>query len=273
MAGYSLTFRHLNDSVMLAILLFFGAHWFLSLFFHSFFLHRYASHKMYHVSKNWERVFYVSTWLVQGSSFLVPRAYGVMHRMHHVYSDTEKDPHSPHFFRDIYQMMQSTIVIFRGFLTGKNLPEAQFTADYLPVWDKLDKLGHHWFTRSFFIAGYITFYYFFVPNAWWYLLLPVHFLMGPIQGAIVNWCGHKYGYSNFNNGDHSRNSSPWGILLMGELFQNNHHYAKDDANFAKKWFEFDLTFFIMRGLHAARIIQLIPVVLPVPLQKDQTVLQ
>lgn len=45
---------------------------------------------------------------------------------------------------------------------------------------------------------------------------------------------------------------------MGELFQNNHHYAKDDANFAKKWFEFDLTFFVMRGMNRLRIIRLIP---------------
>jgi stearoyl-CoA desaturase (delta-9 desaturase) len=45
-----------------------------------------------------------------------------MHRMHHTYSDTEHDPHSPHFFKDVYQMMHSTILIFRGFLTGKNLP-------------------------------------------------------------------------------------------------------------------------------------------------------
>ncbi|MFW1410844.1 hypothetical protein ACEWAY_23205, partial [Vibrio parahaemolyticus] len=83
---------------------------------------------------------------------------------------------------------------------------------------------HHPVTRILFMLGYVTFYYFFAPNYWWYLLLPIHFLMGPIQGAIVNWCGHKYGYSNFENGDHSKNTSPWGILLMGELFQNNHHY-------------------------------------------------
>lgn len=88
---------------MLAILVFFFTHWFGSLFFHSFFLHRFASHKMYELSKNWERFFYLSTWFVQGSSYLVPRAYGVMHRMHHEYSDTEEDPHSPHFFKDVYQ--------------------------------------------------------------------------------------------------------------------------------------------------------------------------
>jgi stearoyl-CoA desaturase (delta-9 desaturase) len=45
---------------------------------------------------------------------------------------------------------------------------------------------------------------------------------------------------------------------MGELFQNNHHYAKDSANFAKKWFEFDTTYLIMRVLHTVRIIRLKP---------------
>jgi stearoyl-CoA desaturase (delta-9 desaturase) len=80
--------------------------------------------------------------------------------------------------------------------------------------------------------------------------------MGPIQGAIVNWFGHKLGYSNFNNGDHSKNSSPWGFLLLGELFQNNHHYAKNNANFAQKWFELDPTYLVMRGLHLVGIIKL-----------------
>ena len=80
--------------------------------------------------------------------------------------------------------------------------------------------------------------------------------MGPVQGAIVNWCGHKYGYRNFNSTDQSKNTSPWGILLMGELFQNNHHHAKDDANFAKKWYEFDMTYLIMKGLNTVGIIKI-----------------
>lgn len=241
---------------MTAILLFFLLHWFLSLFFHSFFLHRYASHQMYTTRKGWEKVFYFLTWFVQGSSYLVPRAYAVMHRMHHEYSDTEKDPHSPHFFKDIYQMMLHTARIFKGFVTGKNIPDQKFTKEYLPVWKKLDQFGHSIFTRAAFIIGYISFYIFFAPSLWWFLLLPIHFLMGPIQGAIVNWFGHKLGYSNYNNGDHSKNTTPWGILLMGELFQNNHHKAKNNANFARKWFEFDTTYLIMRVLHSLRIIRL-----------------
>ena len=153
-------------------------------------------------------------------------------------------------------MMLHTVVIYRGFLSGKNLPDPQFTKEYLPIWEKLDKIGHHGVTRFIFMALYVSFYIIFAPNLWWFLLLPIHFLMGPIQGAIVNWFGHKMGYSNFDNNDHSKNTTPWGIILMGELFQNNHHFKRHDPNFAKKWYEFDGTFFVMRIMHKMRIIRL-----------------
>ena len=245
---------------MTAILIFFFGHWFLSLFFHSFFLHRYASHQMYTTSRRWEKTIYFLTWFSHGSSFLVPRAYGIMHRMHHTYSDTEKDPHSPYFFTDVVQMMLHTSRIFKNLSSGTDQPEPQFTEKYLPVWDRLDRFGHSIYTRAFFVLAYTSFYIYFAPSLWWFLLLPIHFLMGPIQGAIVNWCGHKYGYRNYKNSDHSKNSTPFGILLMGELFQNNHHYDKENANFARKWFEFDMTYIIMLGLNKIRVINLIPAV-------------
>jgi stearoyl-CoA desaturase (Delta-9 desaturase) len=249
---------------MIIIITFFLCHWFFSLFFHSFFLHRYASHQMY--TTKWERPIYFLTWFVQGSSFLVPRAYAVMHRMHHTYSDTKEDPHSPHFFKDIWHMMYHTAKIFRGYVTGTNLPDEQFTREYIPVWHKLDLIGNHAITRLFFGLLYTSVYIFFAPNAWWFLLLPIHFIMGPIQGAVVNWFGHKMGYSNYDNGDHSKNTTPFGVILMGELFQNNHHMDKNDPNFAKRWFEFDLTYQVMRGLNFLRVIRLKPVAIPVSLK-------
>ena len=243
---------------MTAILIFFFSHWFLSLFFHTFFLHRYASHQMYTTSKNWERVFYFLTWFTQGSSFLIPHAYAVMHRMHHEYSDTEKDPHSPHFFKDVWDMMKHTAKIYQAFISGVEVPEEKFTKEYLPEWKSLNKFGYAWPTRLAFGIGYTAFYIAFAPSFWWYLLLPIHYLMGPVQGAVVNWFGHKLGYSNFKNGDHSKNTSPWGILLLGELFQNNHHHAKDSANFAQKWYELDPTFHVMRLMNFIGIIKLKP---------------
>ena len=241
---------------MTVILVFFFTHWFLSLFFHSFFLHRYASHQMYTTSKFGEKLIYFLTWFAQGSSFLVPRAYGVMHRMHHTFSDTKEDPHSPHFFKDIWQMMMHTAAIYSAFITGKNVPDKQFTEEYLPVWDKLDRFGTSMITRTTFGFAYFAVYFFFAPSWWWFLLLPIHFLMGPIQGAIVNWCGHKYGYENFDNKDHSKNTLPIDFLMMGELFQNNHHKSPNAPNFSRKWFEVDPTYPVMKLLHAIGIIEL-----------------
>ena len=79
----------------MAILVFFVLHWQLSVFFQSFYLHRYGAHRQFSMSKGWERFFHFSTWAVQGSSFLNPRSYAIMHRMHHAFSDTSRDPHSP----------------------------------------------------------------------------------------------------------------------------------------------------------------------------------
>ena len=72
------------------IFIFFVAHWYLSLFAQTFFLHRYAAHQMFTMNKFWEKVFYILTAVFQGSSFLSPKAYGIMHRLHHAHADTEK---------------------------------------------------------------------------------------------------------------------------------------------------------------------------------------
>ncbi|MES2628338.1 MAG: acyl-CoA desaturase [Bacteroidota bacterium] len=237
------------------ILIFFLAHWFISLFSQTFFLHRYASHKMFKMNTFWEKFFYFLSFISQGSSFLNPRAYAIMHRMHHAYSDTEKDPHSPHFFKDVWSMMMTTKNIYNDFVNNRVTPDRAFDGNY-PTWPLIDKIGDMWMVRVLFAFSYIAFYVAFATHWWMFLLLPFHFLMGPVHGAIVNWCGHKYGYSNHENGDHSKNSLPWDILMMGELFQNNHHKSANNPNFGQKWFEFDPTYPVIRTLSWLRIIKM-----------------
>lgn len=203
----------------------------------------------------WERFFYLILLVSQGSSFLNPRAYAILHRMHHAYSDTEKDPHSPHFFRDVFGMMIATKNMYLNYLRYKIEPEPAFRGNY-PEWPLIDRIGDSWIWRIACGLGYIAFYIAFATHWWMYILLPIHFLMGPLHGAIVNWCGHKYGYSNHDNDDHSRNSLPWDFLLMGELFQNNHHKKPNSPNFATKWWEFDPTYPMMKMLHWMKIIKI-----------------
>lgn len=210
---------------------------------------------MFKMNKFWERFFYLLLLISQGSSFLNPRAYAILHRMHHAYSDTEKDPHSPHFFKDVFGMMIATKNMYLAYLLHKIEPEPAFRGNY-PEWPIIDRIGDSWFWRIACGLFYIWFYVTFATSWWMFLLLPIHFLMGPIHGAIVNWCGHKYGYSNHDNDDHSKNSLPWDFLLMGELFQNNHHKRPNSPNFATRWWEFDPTYPMMKVMHWLRIIKL-----------------
>jgi stearoyl-CoA desaturase (delta-9 desaturase) len=203
----------------------------------------------------WEKFFYLILLISQGSSFLNPRAYAILHRMHHAYSDTEKDPHSPHFFKDVFGMMIATKNMYMNYLQYKIQPEPAFQGNY-PEWPIVDKIGNSWGWRIACGLFYIGFYIAFANHWWLYILLPIHFLMGPLHGAIVNWCGHKYGYSNHDNDDHSKNSLPWDFLLMGELFQNNHHKKPNSPNFASKWWEFDPTYPVMKVLHWMKIIKI-----------------
>lgn len=96
----------------------------------------------------------------------------------------------------------------------------------------------------------------FATRRWQWALLPAHFAMGPLHGAIVNWCGHRYGYRNFASRDRSRNTLPIDVVCMGELFQNNHHARPASPDFATRRFELDLTWQVMRLLARLRIIQL-----------------
>lgn len=238
------------------ILFFFLAHWFASLFFQSFFLHRYASHRMFSMSPFWERFFYLATFIAQGSSFINPRAYAIMHRDHHTHSDTELDPHSPNRHKTVLGMMTETYHIYKGIMAQPADHGDRFSQT-APRWNGFDRLADHWAVRLFFVGGYTAFYIAFAPGPWYFLLLPVHFVMGPVHGAIVNWCGHKYGYVNFREtNDQSRNSLPIDLLAMGELFQNNHHRYPRRPNFALRRFEFDPTYPILLGLDALRIIRL-----------------
>jgi len=239
---------------MLVIVSFFIIHWYASVFAQSFFLHRYMAHRMFTMSPFWERFFYLFTFLAQGSSFLHPKSYAQLHLEHHKHSDTEEDPHSPHFWKDVFSMMVNTARVYMDFKNGKRESHSPLI-QRMPTWELIDRLGNNHFIRLAFCAAYTGIYWVYAPNAWFFLLLPVHFLMGPLHGAFVNWCGHKYGYRNYDTADHSKNTFVWDVLFVGETFQNNHHKYPSKLNFATRWYELDFGYPAIWALAKARIIK------------------
>ena len=75
-----------------------------------------ASYRLFY--QFWEKTWYLYSWITQGTSYLNARAYAILHRMHHAYSDTEKDPHTPHFFKEVFTMMMHTRKVYNGVLHG-----------------------------------------------------------------------------------------------------------------------------------------------------------
>ena len=67
-----------------------------------------------------------------------------------------------------------------------------------------------------------------------YLLLPIHFLIGPIQGAIVNWAGHKYGYRNFP-GEKDQSKNTLFILELPPMWRDEFYSNKLDRFINITW--------------------------------------
>jgi len=215
------------------------------------------------MSKFWERFFYMVAYITQGSSYVSPRVYAIMHRMHHAYADTELDPHSPKNDKNFFIMMWHARQVSTRIFEKRVAIEPRFLKN-LPDWRNLDIAAHSNISRFGWIAIYILFYLFFAPSAWWFLLLPIHILMVPIQGAIINWFAHKYGTVNFKVKNTSTNLFRIDLLMMGEAYHNNHHKNPSATNFGFRWFELDPTYFILRFFNWLKIIRIHKVAIKFP---------
>ncbi len=247
----------------MTILIFIVILWYTGLFFQSFFLHRYAAHQSFKMSRFGEKICFILTFITQGSNYLSPYAYGVMHRMHHAYADTEDDPHSPKYDPSIFHMMWRTKNIFSDILYGRLKVDKKFSIN-VPKWKVFDLAASSWVARLGWGLAYGVFFYFFATAWWQWLFLPVAFLMAPIHGAIINWFAHKYGYINFKVSDTSKNLFHFDWLMMGEAYHNNHHKFGGRPNFGGvRWHEIDVTFQIMRLLDKMGLIKLRPLAVEV----------
>lgn len=257
--------------------------WYGSLFFQSAFHHRYAAHRQYNMSPIMEKNFYFATWIFQGSSYLSPVAYAVMHRLHHAGTDTELDPHSPSFQKTLWEMMWRTRTIYNEIFHYRTFLGEAIEAKYfrqLPIWTWFDYVANHNLSRLFWIVFYACLYYWLGLYAntygWEWIVIGLLWLMtigiAPIHGAIINWWGHIYGYHTHDLKDTSSNISvgkthrahwyqiPFAMvmnfLMMGEDSHNNHHGDQNAINFAVNWWEYDIVYTMLLVLNASKLIQI-----------------
>ncbi len=238
------------------VILFFIALWYISLFSQTFFQHRYAAHGAFKMKKGWERFFFILAYISQGSSYMSPRAYAIMHRLHHAYTDTEKDPHSPSFSKNIFTMMWRTRNIYSDIFNDRGEAVEQRFTKNVPVWSGFDKWANSAYSRIIWVGLYVTFFVLYAKSPWLYLLLPIVITMGAFHGAVINWFAHKYGYKNYILKNTSENLFSVDFLMLGESYHNNHHKYPSAINFGKRWHEIDPIYPVIRLFAWMRIIEI-----------------
>jgi len=239
----------------MAILILIIVHWYSSLFFQSVFLHRYAAHGLYTMSKTWEKVFFLGCFFTQGSSYISAYTYGIMHRLHHAHTDTTEDPHSPDNSSNVFTMMWDTRNNYRNLYTGKTEVPDKYKKD-LPVWERFDRFAHSGYTKALWVLLYIGLYIILATEWWQYLFLPITLAMGAFQGVAVNWWAHRFGYENFKMSNTSKNILPLDVLFWGEAYHNNHHKHPSNPDNAQKWFEWDMGYWAMKVMHKLGVIKI-----------------
>ena len=169
-----------------------------------------------------------------------PVAWSCMHRLHHKYSDTARDPHSPTQHNApglLLAQLRSYEKIIRRLMI--NDPK------YVEVIADLETPVHFLYRKGLWFLPY-TIHAAIALTLGFLTMSPVialGYFLGmmshPVQGWMVNYFGHHSGYRNFDLDDKSTNCTLVGWFVFGEGYQNNHHRFPDSAKFSVKWFEVD----------------------------------
>lgn len=65
---------------------------------------------------------------------------------------------------------------------------------------------------------------------------------------------HLFGRRRFETPDHSRNNWILALLTFGEGWHNNHHFFPSSAKQGFKWWEIDITYYLLKGLQCCGVI-------------------
>jgi stearoyl-CoA desaturase (Delta-9 desaturase) len=70
----------------------------------------------------------------------------------------------------------------------------------------------------------------------------------------VNSLAHVFGSQRYDTGDQSRNSWLLALLTTGEGWHNNHHHYQSSVRQGFRWWEIDVTYYLLRLLASTGLI-------------------
>jgi stearoyl-CoA desaturase (delta-9 desaturase) len=232
------------------------------------FYHRYFSHRAFRASRPVQFAF-----AVIGASAVQrgPLWWAAHHRNHHRHADTPADVHSP---------------VQHGFLhshMGWFLSRAGFRTDWSKIPDLVKFPELRLLDRFDLLVPVALAVGLFFFGRWLGVAYPELGTSGPqllVWGffistivlfhvtVTINSLAHRFGSRRFETRDNSRNNWLLAILTFGEGWHNNHHHFPGSARQGFRWWEVDLTFYILRTMAVFGLVRELKAV-PVGLKRSE----
>lgn len=199
--------------------------------------HRLVTHRSFQTPKWLEYILvFCGTLAMQGG----PIDWVGMHRLHHLHSDNEGDPHDSN---------QGFLWSHLGWMLY-HLPERdevpRFTKDIAedPVYQFFQK-----YLLAIQILLGVALY---LLGGWPFVLWGIFVRLVAVYHCtwLVNSATHKFGYRTYESGDRSTNCWWVALLVYGEGWHNNHHAFQYSARHGLQWWEIDMTWMTIQLLQA-----------------------
>ncbi|MBK9156321.1 MAG: fatty acid desaturase [Chloracidobacterium sp.] len=207
--------------------------------------HRLMTHRGFKAPRWLERLLGVFGTIAMQSG---PITWVTTHRIHHAFTDTDRDPHSPR--HGTYWSHMGWII--RGTAQNNSVETMQrYSPDLMrdPFLVALDK--YFWVPTAFVGVGLLAF------GGVSALLLGIFFrtVIGWHFTWLVNSATHLWGSRRFETRDDSRNNPLVAAVTFGEGWHNNHHAYPRSAKHGLRWFEFDINWMQIWLLEKAGLIK------------------
>jgi stearoyl-CoA desaturase (delta-9 desaturase) len=163
------------------------------------------------------------------------------HRIHHAFTETDKDPHSPRegtFWAHVGWILQGT---------AQNQP-LEVAQRYAPDLTR-DKV-HIFLSKYYYLTPVLAGIILYAIGGWSMVLWGVFLrqIVGWHSTWLVNSATHLWGSRRFETRDDSRNNGLIAALTFGEGWHNNHHAHPRSAKHGLTWYEFDVNWLQIKFL-------------------------
>ncbi len=197
--------------------------------------HRYFSHRSYKTGRVFQ---FLLAFVGQTSAQSGTLWWAAKHREHHAHSDTPGDVHSP---------------VHHGFLfahLGWIFYRRHAKADYSTVPDLTRYPELVWLDRQKLLPAILLATLCLAIDGWpglvvgffWSTALTYH------GTFAINSLAHTWGNQRYVTGDDSRNNWFLALITLGEGWHNNHHYYQSSTRQGFRWWEIDVTYYLLKAL-------------------------